>query len=193
MEYINNLTSLSKLNRKDLTFARENVKDDLPQYWEQDYIEEQINKVNNITHKVFLQFLRMSGLRVSEAIGIHKRDIDLDNFEINIKWLKSRKYHERRIPLHPQLKYMLEVFIATLKLDQLLFPFTRQRAYQIVDKYMKGNPHMFRHSFAVHWLRSDGTLETLCQMLGHSNIRQTQIYTKLVPKDQGKELIKLKF
>ena len=167
--------------------------DNLPQYWDKNYIEEIIDRTNNIKHQTLYRFLWMTGSRITEAINLRKADIDFNNYTVRIRWLKSRKWNYRTVPLHPKLRDILQIYVASMKSDTLLFDFTRQRAYNIVKRDFKGNPHMFRHSFAVHWMRSGGKTEVLSQMLGHSDIKTTLIYQRIVPVDIGKELIKVSF
>jgi len=177
---------------KNLTLSKGKV-NDLPKYWEKDYINRCIQKVENHRHKMFIQFLWMTGVRVTEAINIKKQDINLQNYTVTIIWQKSKKAKHRNIPLHPNLKNMLDYFVAGLNQADRLFPFSRQRAFQITEKHLGGSPHCLRHSFAVNWLRCDGRLEILSQILGHSDIKITMEYLKIVPMDQGKELMKIDF
>jgi integrase/recombinase XerD len=188
-----NDTELVVLNNQYLTNRIVNVKSDLRQYWNRDYINECINNIKNNNHKMLIKFLWMTGMRVSEAIGIRKRDLDFDNFLITIRWLKSRKYNQRVLPMHPLIKDVLELFVAQLKADDRVFPITRQRAFQLTTKYLKGNPHKLRHSFAVNWLLCGGDITTLHRVLGHARIQTTMEYLKVAPVDQGKELIKVRF
>jgi len=191
--YINKGKELVVLSSGNLTKSISNVKQDLPKYWDNEYLEERISLIKNYQHKMLLQFLRMSGVRITEAITLRKKDIDFNSYMMNIRWLKSRKYHNRNVPLHPTLKATLEGYTATMKEDDRVFPITRQRAWQIVNKYLDGSPHQLRHSFAVHWLRSGGEITTLSRVLGHSDINTTMIYLRIVPIDQAKELFKIKF
>lgn len=187
------IISVSDLKDKSLTNSAERVKRGLIPYWDKDFINLSIDSIYDPKDKMLIRFLWMSGVRVTEAISITRKDIDLKNFTVRVRWLKSRKYKERVVPLHPQLKLILELYIAPLNLDDRVFPFTRQRAWQITMKYLNGNPHKLRHSFAINWLRCDGDLTTLHRMLGHSKIQTTMEYLKIVPIDQGKELIKIRF
>ena len=148
----------------------------------------------NHRHKLLMQFLWMTGVRVTEAISLLKKDIDFSNHTMRIRWLKNRKYLFRIIPIYPRLKDMLQIYTATLKAEDKVFNITRQRVWQLVSKYFeKGHPHQFRHSFAVNWLRSGGEIATLSKILGHSSVITTMIYLKIVPTDQGKELNKVVF
>lgn len=192
--FIKEVRDVEVLKSQDLTMSSINVNPrELPKYWTPDYINERINSIENSKHRMFMKLLWMTGIRVTESINIRKQDIDFTNYVITIRWLKQRKYHYRNIPLHPYLKDMLQMYCSTMKAEELLFPFSRQRAWQLVQKYLNGHPHQFRHSFAVNWLRNGADIITLSRMLGHSKIQTTMEYLKIVPLDQGKELMKVKF
>jgi integrase len=112
---------------------------------------------------------------------------------MSVLWQKSRKYSRRIVPLHPRLRELLQLYTATMRLDDRIFPITRQRAWQLTQKYLGGHPHQLRHSFAVNWLRSGGEIVVLHKILGHSKIQTTMEYLNIVPTDQGKELLKIQF
>jgi integrase len=180
-------------NNKNLTKTSSRVKQDLPKYWDKEYINNRLESIIDNKNKMLIRFLWMSGVRISEALSLHKKDIDFKNYVMRIKWLKNRKYNERIVPIHPKLKDILEMYTAAMNLEDRIFPFTRQRAWQITTLWLDGNPHKLRHSFAVNWLRCNGDLVTLHRILGHSKIQTTMEYLKIVPIDQGKELIKINF
>lgn len=181
------------LEGQDLTNPIENVKSDLPKYWEKDYINQRIQAIDNTTHKMLMTTLWMSGIRVSEAVGVRKQDLDPANYVMKIRWLKSRKYNYRIVPLHPHLRDMLQIYAGPLKAEDRLFPISRVRAWQLTQKYLGGHPHQLRHSFAVNWLRCGGDIVVLHRVLGHSKIQTTMEYLKIVPVDQGRELLKVQF
>ncbi len=187
------IMDIEVLGNKDLTKGYQRVKSDLPKYWEANYINEKIDAIENYKHKMLMKFLWMSGVRITEALGFKKGDIDFKNYTFQVKWLKSRKYHYRIVPMHPMLKNILEVYTAPMTLDKKVFPITRQRAWQLTKKYLDGNPHKFRHSFAVNWLRCKGDIIILHKVLGHSKVQTTMVYLDIVPMDQGKELLKINF
>lgn len=187
------LAKSSNLKDIDLTILKENAKSDLPKYWTREQIHDMMQAVTDPKHRMFLTFLWMTGTRVTEAIGVRKCDLDVQNFIINIRWLKSRKYNTRSIPMHPQLRDMLMLYSGTIKSEEKLFDFSRQRAWQLLQKYFDGHPHQMRHSFAVNWLKCGGEITTLSRVLGHSDIKVTMVYLQIVPLDQGKELIKITF
>lgn len=177
-------------NNKNLTNPINNVKRDLAKYLEKDLINERLNQIQHNEDRMFLTFLWMSGVRVTEAINIRKKDIDSINRTIRIRWLKSRKYNERNLPVHSRLADILRVYTASLNQEDLVFNFSRQRAWQICRKYFGegvGN-HTFRHSFAVNYLREGGNIVNLYRILGHKKIQTTMEYLKIVPTDLSKEL-----
>jgi len=182
------------LKPQNLTNSYQNVnKKDLPYYIDAEIIRARLQEVTNNNDRMLIIFLWMTGCRISEALGVLKKDIDLQNNTIQLRWLKSRKYKYRNIPLHPQLKQLLSFYLAPIKAEEKVFSFTRQRAFQITQKWLGASPHKLRHSFAVHYLRRGGELFDLHLLLGHSKIQTTMEYTKIVPKDLAKELNKIEF
>jgi integrase/recombinase XerD len=174
------------------TSQKENLKELTP-YWDKEYINECINKITNTQDRVFITTLWLSGIRISECVSLTKKNISFKDYMIKVKWLKSRKYKERILPIHPRLKDILQIYTAGMNEEDRIFPFTRQRGYQITTKWLKGNPHKIRHSFAVNWLRSNADIIILHRILGHSKVQTTMEYLKIVPLDQGRELLKVNF
>lgn len=175
-------------NKQDLSIPIEKVK-----YWEREYINSRLEKISNKTHKTLFFFLWRTGVRISEALAVEKQHVDLDNYTVTIRALKKRKAVYRKIPLHADLRNILDYYLHNLKYNERLFPFSRQRADQLAKAHFKGNCHKFRHSFAVNWLRSGCDLYRLSKMLGHSSIKVTEIYLEIVPADVGEELLKVEF
>lgn len=179
---------------KNLTkFSANDTKKDLANYWDKDFIKDKMQHITSPKDKMLCEFLWRSGVRISEALSIRKQDIDFKNYMIRVRWLKSRKYNERMVPMHPTLKLILEAYTGGFNAEDKIFPYTRTRAYQIVHKWFAGHPHQFRHSYAVNFLRQGGRLEILHRLLGHKSLQATMEYTKIVPLDQGQELLKISF
>ena len=191
--FINEVMIVENPGKQDLTISAEYVKRDFAKYWDRSYINERIDKIDNLNHRMLLRFLWMSGVRITEAVSLRKMDLDFPAYLMTVRWLKSRKYNYRVLPMHPRLKDILQVYTATLKAEERVFPITRQRAWQLTQKYLSGHPHQLRHSFAVNWLKCGGDVVMLHKVLGHAKIQTTMEYLKIVPADQGKELIKIQF
>jgi len=182
---MNNLIAIPK---GEIVIAVRAPKRDIPKYLDREYIKQKLLDITNHEERMFITFLWMSGVRVTEAINVKKRDINPRDNVVKVKWLKSRKWNERNLPIHSHLSQMLAVYTGGMNLDDRVFNFTRQRAWQITKKWFDTNPHTFRHSFAVNYLRSEGNIVNLYRILGHSKIQTTMEYLKIVPSDLSKEL-----
>lgn len=187
------IVDIAVRERQDLTKGEEKVKREVPKYWHKEELKEKLERVKNHEHKMLFTTLWLTGIRITEALNIRKRDIDCENYLLTIRWLKSRKWQTRNIPMRPELRDLLQLYSATKLTDDKLFPISRQRAWQLTQRHFGGHPHQFRHSFAVNWLRSGGDVFLLSKMLGHARIQTTMEYLKIVPVDIGKELLKIEF
>jgi len=200
-DYVQELTKPIIFEQGNLTKSFINVKEEKLKYLDRDEINEIIDQVKGAKEKLLFIFMWMTGCRVTEVISVRKRDIDFKNGEIKIRWLKNRKYLYRKIPIHNRLNQILSLTTVGLSLDDRLFPYSRQRVWQIFKKHRPlGNnwmhPHTFRHSFAINYLRQADTandLVILRKLMGHSSILTTMKYLDIVPVDQAKQLAKIEF
>jgi len=138
-----------------------------------------------------LEILYGSGLRVAELVSIKMQDIDLPNAELRVSG-KGNK--QRLVPLTAHAVAAVEAYLqqSGSSVRSLLFC-TRQgeglsaRSVQLMLKkrsaeLMQGqelSPHKLRHSCATHLLDAGADLKSIQQLLGHSSIATTQIYTQL--------------
>lgn len=180
-------------SQQDLTQSHEKVKSDLPEYWTREEVHNILDSVKEAGHRILFTYLWFTGNRITEALSLKRKDLDFDNYLITIRWLKNRSYNSRNVPMHPNLRQLLQLYCSNMKAEDLLFDISRQRAWQLCQKYANANPHKFRHSFAVNWLKCKGSLVILSQILGHSDIRVTMEYLRIVPVEQGEELLKVTF
>lgn len=182
---------------KELTLAHEKTsRKELIKYLDKEYIVNILNGIPANKDKMILQMLWMTGIRVTELINIKKKDFDSLNKTLRITWLKSRKWNERIIPVHPTLSGMLEHFVVGFKADQLLFPVSRQRVYQITKKLLGVNPHCLRHSFAVNFLRQSKNpraIVVLKDLLGHKRIDTTMTYLQITVGHMAQDLSEVSF
>ncbi|MBC7327851.1 site-specific tyrosine recombinase XerD [bacterium] len=151
-----------------------------------------------IRDKALLELLYSSGLRISEASNLRLDDIDLEGEFVRCRG-KGRK--ERIVPLGSIAKKWLKEYItgarfALAKGDtRWVFlgkggkKLSRVSMWKIVKKYAKQagikkeiSPHTLRHSFATHLLEGGADLRSIQEMLGHSSITTTEIYTHVSPK-----------
>ncbi len=147
--------------------------------------------------KAMLEVLYATGVRVSELISLELNDMNLE-----VGYIRSygKGGKERVIPLGEVAQSYLKVYLEqgrprlvknrilpALFISRRKMPMTRQAFWKILKQYvLKANisvpvsPHTLRHAFATHLLERGANLRSVQQMLGHSDISTTQIYTHVV-------------
>jgi len=156
---------------------------------EQDLI---LKSISNQKHRLIVMFMMLAGLRVSETVNLKLSDFDFKKKNLNVLTLKKRKPEIRVVPLHNSIYLELADYLSKNKINQLLFPsptnsetsVTRQSVNKFLNRYNnkslninKINPHKFRHTFATNLIASDTQLTQIQQLLGHSSLNTTSIYT----------------
>jgi integrase/recombinase XerD len=172
----------------DLKFAKTSTK--LPVVISRNEIEKIISTINNKKHQLLIALSYGAGLRVSEAINLKIKDIDLEELTIHLKGAKGDK---DRMTIFPK-KIMPELMelIALRSKNNYVFSSERggkltERTAQKVFENAKNNAkiqkdatfHSLRHSFATHLLENGVDVRYVQELLGHQNIRTTQLYTKV--------------
>lgn len=147
-------------------------------------------------NKAMLELMYSSGLRVSELVDLKLSNINLEDGYVRCfgKGKKERIVPIGEIALDYLKKYIYEYRESMLKgyytenifLNNHGKNMTRQGFFLIIKKIASEKnidknitPHMLRHSFATHLLNNGADLRTIQEMLGHSNISTTQIYTNI--------------
>ena len=153
--------------------------------------------------KAMLEMLYATGIRVTELIDLNIGDI---NTGLGIIRCHSRN-KERIIPMYPEAIKALDDYINLVRPQMIASPneqalfvnvagerMSRQGFWKIVKYYTKKaginkdiTPHTLRHSFATHLLENGADIHAVQNMLGHSDISSTQIYTNLI-KNQIKDV-----
>lgn len=177
----------------------------LPRVLSEDEVVRLLNQPDITTAEGFrdrtmLEVLYATGMRVSELINLTLERVDL-NMKYIIAFGKGSK--ERIVPLGSVAAEFLQQYLEkvrpklthedrTTNIVFLAFgghELTRQRFWQIIRAYgRKANinkaltPHILRHSFATHLLDNGADLRSVQELLGHSDISTTQIYTHLTNK-----------
>lgn len=179
----------------------------LPKFLSTDEVEQILNNINIDTpagfrNRTILELLWASGMRVSELSGLNFGDLNLEQNEITV-FGKGAK--ERIILITDKAKNYLENYINTVRSlvakDYQLAPisedspvFINKTGYRLQTKTIRNvindivekielpkhvTPHMFRHSFATHLIENGADLRIVQELLGHSSISNTQIYTHI--------------
>ena len=137
--------------------------------------------------KLILDVFYMTGIRLTELINLNIADVNLENSSIKVVGKRNK---ERIIPISSNLLIDLKKFIKKISNSKLLFTcdkekkLTPKKVYNIVHKYLseissvnKKSPHVLRHTFATHMLNNGADINVIKEILGHSNLRATQVYT----------------
>ena len=132
-------------------------------------------------------------MRVSELVNLKEGHVDIKREQVKVLG-KGNK--ERIIPLHKALAENINAYLTertaafeNSNFPQLLIthkgkPVTTRQAYDIVKKHLstvttaeKKSPHVLRHSFATHLTGNGAELNAVKELLGHSSLAATQVYT----------------
>ncbi len=151
---------------------------------------------NDYRNKAMIELMYATGLRVSELVNLEVNDVNLKDNYVRV-FGKGKK--ERIVPMADVTTEIIKEYITVYR-DSLLKGYltdklfissygkgiTRQAFFKIIKKIAKEkgitkdlSPHTLRHSFATHLLYYGADLRSIGEMLGHENIKTTQIYTHL--------------
>ena len=146
--------------------------------------------------KAMLEVMYATGIRVTELIDLNVDDVNLD-----LKTIKcGSSKNSRAIPLYPAALRALTVYLRDVRATMVPDPseralfvnvngsrMSRQGFWKILKFYQTKahidkdiTPHTLRHSFAVHLLENGADLDSVKELMGHSDISSTQLYTQMV-------------
>ncbi len=167
----------------------------LPSFIEEDQLNTLFNHVEfsdswtDQTQKMVLLLFYATGIRLSELIHLKTHQIDFSNKQLKV-FGKGNK--ERLIPLNNDLLAALKNFNNNNPTDNKEFvfvtvkgsPLNPRYVYGFVKKYLafittikKKSPHILRHSFATHLMNNGAEINAVKELLGHSSLAATQVYT----------------
>ncbi|MBS4040803.1 MAG: tyrosine-type recombinase/integrase [Flavobacteriales bacterium] len=146
-----------------------------------------------ILHKTLIDFFYATGVRKSELIELKFSQVDFGKNQIKVLGKRNK---ERIIPMIPALKQSLEVyaearskFLKTVS-DDFFFvnkngvKLNQTFVYRLINSYLsivsekaKKSPHVLRHTFATHLLNQGADINSVKELLGHSSLASTQVYT----------------
>ncbi|SFZ98775.1 Tyrosine recombinase xerD [hydrothermal vent metagenome] len=182
-----NFCHIQNFTHQTIKIPMSKIPKNLPKYLSFEEIVQGLELIDrsNITglrDYALILFLYASGCRISEALSVQRSDI-LEGW-LKIRFAKGEK--ERVVPLAPIAtealdKYLLEQQMSSsyIWLNYKGDPLSRISAYKIVKKYLGVSPHVLRHSFASSLIIGGADLRIVQELLGHSSLETTQIYTHI--------------
>ncbi len=182
----------NKFNIKTPKFSKK-----IPEVLTKDEVKTLINSVNNKVHRMIIMALYSSGFRLSELINLKVKDID---FNEGVGWVRKGKgSKDRMVIVSKTLLKELKKFVKDKDKNEYIFtnnknkPFSPRNIQLILKKAQRKSnigknihPHMLRHSFATHLLEEGVDIRKIQELLGHSDLSTTQIYTKVSTKELKK-------
>lgn len=179
---------LKSAEKIDLKFSKTSKK--LPVVLLHSEIEKILEQIKNMKHRSMIALAYGSGLRVSEIMNLRVQDMNLQELTLHLKQSKGKK--DRITVLPEKLKSDLLNLIVGKDSKNYIFESNRggklnirsiQKVFENGLKSAKIDKpatfHSLRHSFATHLLENGVDVRYVQELLGHSNIRTTQIYTKV--------------
>jgi len=155
-------------------------------------------KTCNSRDYLIMRTLWRTGTRVSEFLGITPSAIEFKNQVVNITNGKGGK--QRRVLLDEETMALLSEYISqqNIQENRSIFDIKRWQVHAIIKKYgnMVGlaiHPHTFRHSFAIHLVRSGVDIRRVQLLLGHANLNTTQVYLQFKDEDLKEVYNKVSF
>lgn len=162
----------------------------LPDVLTIDEVRRLLSSEDNVRHRLLLELLYGCGLRVSEAIGLKRDQINFDEGLLTVREGKGKKDRHVTLPvsIRPKLKAYLDA-----RCDESPYVFNTRSGHlrvtsaQIIVKEASKKagilknvtPHTLRHSYATHLLEAGTDIRIIQRLLGHSDIKTTQIYTQI--------------
>jgi site-specific recombinase XerD len=134
-----------------------------------------------LRNRALLELVYSAGLRASEAVGLDLADVDFEQESVHVHGKGGK---DRVVPLGEEASYRLQLYLrdARPKLvrgaEDALFVSVRGRRLDTSSlRRLLPHPHRLRHSFATHLLEGGADLRTIQELLGHSSLSTTQIYS----------------
>ncbi|MEP6847419.1 MAG: site-specific tyrosine recombinase XerD [Acidobacteriota bacterium] len=170
----------------------------LPRFLNQSEIESllaapDVSTETGLRDRAILELMYACGLRVSEAVNIAIKDLDIDG---GILTCTGKGSKTRRIPVGSSAVEWVKSYLAARRkreeigVDRMFVtpagkPLNRQLLHGLIKKYAEKcgledvSPHTLRHSFATHLVQNSADIRSVQLMLGHADISTTQIYTHI--------------
>ncbi len=175
------------------------VRKNLPVFVQEDHLLKLLDdfpfedNFSGVRDKLILELLYATGIRLSELNGLKEKDVDLYNMEIKVLGKRNK---QRIIPFPKTIGLIIEKYrcykinqFKDNRHDSLIVnnkgePSYPMFIYRVVKKYLdlipaveKKSPHVLRHTFATHLLDKGADLNAIKELLGHTSLAATQVYT----------------
>ncbi|MBN2768939.1 MAG: tyrosine-type recombinase/integrase [Campylobacterales bacterium] len=185
-----------KFSHNSVSIPSAKVPKNLPKYLSSEEIQKALLFIDRTTlfglrDYALILFLYASGCRISEALNVQRGDISGE--WLKIRFAKGEK--ERIVPLAAVAIRAIEDYLAHLDFSSSYIwlnyrgeKLSRISAFKIIKKYLGISPHVLRHSFASALIIGGADLRVVQELLGHSSLVTTQIYTHIQKQNLSQTL-----
>lgn len=183
------------LQKNIVTFKAPKINRALPVVLTREEIKKMINAAPTDKTKLIIELLYSSGLRVSEIAKLKSKDLELEQ---KIGWVRQGKGGKDRMFIlsNHVIKHLNKYLIKNKDMIYLFSnnePLTTRDIQKLIKNTAnlaginkKVTPHKLRHSFATHLLENGTDIRIIQELLGHSNLQTTQIYTQISSEQKRK-------
>jgi integrase len=193
VKYISENPFIKKKGHPPILFR---LNEALPRFLSMDEIKALFEQITDPDFLFAIQMYLYTGLRRSELLRLNAQDIDLENQMIKVRRTKSKK--DRTVPIPDELK---EIIMARPKMDigplfpRWTSPDTMSRLFHEYTRAagIKARLHDLRHSYGTYLRIAGVQLDEIQELMGHADIKTTQIYAKVVNATLKEAANKLKF
>ena len=134
-----------------------------------------------LRNRALVELVYSAGLRASEAVGLDLADVDFDREQLHVRGKGGK---ERIVPLGEEAAHMLARYLHEARPELVRGPenaiFVSARGKRLDTSTLRrvfAHPHSLRHAFATHLLEGGADLRTIQELLGHSSLSTTQLYS----------------
>ena len=134
-----------------------------------------------LRNRALVELVYSAGLRSSEAVGLDLADVDFDREQLHVRGKGGK---ERMVPLGEEAGYLLARYLREARpgllrgAENAVFVSARgKRLDTSTLRRIFAHPHRLRHAFATHLLEGGADLRTIQELLGHSSLSTTQLYS----------------
>jgi site-specific recombinase XerD len=134
-----------------------------------------------LRNRALIELIYSAGLRSSEAVGLDLSDLDFDREQVHVRGKGGK---ERIVPLGEEAAYLLGLYLRDARrqlmrgAENAVFVSARgKRLDTSTLRRLFAHPHRLRHAFATHLLEGGADLRTIQELLGHSSLSTTQLYS----------------
>lgn len=176
-----------ELDLSDLPYPRKEFK--IPEVFSVQEVKKIVDCPKNLKHQVIICLLYNCGLRISELINLELSNIDRERMVLKIKASKQNK--DRNVPIQLEILKLMEDYYREFKPTKYLLNgqqgllYTESSINQLLKYYAKRvgitkriHAHKLRHCYATHLHEIGTDLNIIKDLLGHSDVKTTEIYTK---------------